>query len=887
MSDRDNNTSNSNESENNWVFSPKTQAREELEDEQTSVRNTKELQTSNIIDNLDIKLLDNEENSSSELSHRFDVNPPTKVSSIKLRFELAIDNSKDWIITQLVLERDQGNFINIAPIFLGLGIWIYFTIAFEPILSVLIATLIVAILAIYKFKSRGALFHSTVITALVLAGMTAAQWQVKRAQMEVPSTQITSKIQGLVLSVDKNTRGSPRYLIRPTYIEKLQGHKLPKRIRLSTLKKYKKFRPGDTISGLTRLSPLSGPAYPGGYDFAFFAWFKGHAMSGFFMGEPNKSDLPIITSKLEKINIVIANLRASVGQRVRAGIKGEPGDLAVALITGDRSGLSRKTQESLRKSGLAHILAISGLHMALVTLTMVWLVRSVLLLIPELSNKYPIKKWAIGIGFLIATFYLFLSGNAIATQRAWIMISIMMLASLLDRPAITIRSVAVAAFIILLLFPASLFSPGFQMSFAAVVALVSIYRIWTKYQQNKMNIRKDRGLILNTIGSTIRYGVGLSFTSLIAGTATAFFAAWHFHRIAPLGFIANLGAMPIVSVLVMPLALASVLLMPYGLESVTLVPLGLAIEAVVWVSEKTNSIPINFNTGIQPKSMLFASLTILGTALLPIGKLRYFSIVPIFIFIFITTQTIQIPHLLIAQDGRTIAAATNLINNDLSNKKNSQQQFNTKKGEGALTLLYPRRNKFVSQIWLKAYSGGIDGGKRNESLAPSKNRTKYCDKEQCKFLLGKTSVYIIYNPKLISNACEHADILAAPRLWYVRCKSRTPKIILKRQDFEKNGSHAIWLSAKGDDNDITNGDKEVIEIEIKTAWHPVKIAPTPTQYVEPNNNPNEDFISNQNSTRRPWLRRYEMQKSTYKKVTKNRKEKTIIQSSDSNSSSSN
>lgn len=864
-------TSHKDEGESNWVFAPVSN--DDVTHKHNANISASSTHTSNL-KNLDEKETYNKETYTSDLAPQFNSQTINIISKLKLRVDLAIANTKDWFVNQLRYERDQGNFFNIAPVFLGIGIWIYFSITVEPIISVLIMTLVAALLAIYKTQTRGTLFHSVVIISLIMCGMIAAQLQVKRAQMQVPLSPITSKIHGLILSVDKNTRGSPRYLIRPTHIKKLKGHALPKRIRISTLKKYRKFKPGETITGLARLSPLSGPAYPGGYDFSFFAWFKGHAMSGFFMGEPTTSKLLITTSMLEKTNLFIANLRAHVGQRVRAGIKGEAGELAVALITGDRSGLSSSTQESLRKSGLAHILAISGLHMALVTLTMVWLVRSILLLIPNLVNNYAIKKWAIGSGFIVATFYLFLSGNAIATQRAWIMISIMMLASLLDRPAITIRSVAVAAFIILLIFPASLFSPGFQMSFAAVVALVSIYRTWTKHQQNKIINRKDKGVILNTLGSAIRYGAGLSFTSLIAGTATAFFAAWHFHRIAPLGFIANLGAMPIVSALVMPLALISVLLMPYGLEGLTLAPLGLSIEAVVWVSEKTNSIPINFSTGIQPKSMFVASILILATALLPVGKLRYLSIIPIISLFLISTLPQFTPHLLIAQDGRTIAAASSLLNKSPINELDLEIQLISKKREGALTLLYPRRNKFVSQIWLKAYSGGINGGTnigvKSPKLKSKRSQTMICDKEQCNFMLANMSVYIIYNPKLIPTACKHADILAAPRLWYVRCKTKNPKLILKRQDFERNGSHAIWLSAIKDNKQNTNSVKDKINIEVKTAWQPVKIAPTPSKYVKA-----DRFLGKSTFNRRPWLQRYETPKSTYKKVVKNEPEKVI------------
>lgn len=129
----------------------------------------------------------------------------------------------------------------------------------------------------------------------------------------------------------------------------------------------------------------------------------------------------------------------------------------------------------MRDSGLAHVLAISGLHMAIMAGIVFWLARALLALIPGLALRYPIKKWAAGIAIGAASFYLALSGASVPTVRSWIMMSIVLIAVTVDRPAITMRNVALAALIILLVAPESLFDPSFQMSFAAVIALVAVY----------------------------------------------------------------------------------------------------------------------------------------------------------------------------------------------------------------------------------------------------------------------------------------------------------------------------------------------------------------------------------------------------------------------------
>lgn len=168
-------------------------------------------------------------------------------------------------------------------------------------------------------------------------------------------------------------------------------------------------------------------------------------------------------------------LRAAVNARTRAALPGGSGEIAAALITGDRGGVSKEVTEAMRDSGLAHILAVSGLHMAIMAGTVFWLARALLALLPGLALRFPIKKWAAVIALGAATFYLALSGAAVPTVRSWIMMSIVLIAVMLDRPALTMRNVALAALVILIAAPESLFDPSFEMSFAAVIALVALY----------------------------------------------------------------------------------------------------------------------------------------------------------------------------------------------------------------------------------------------------------------------------------------------------------------------------------------------------------------------------------------------------------------------------
>ena len=280
-------------------------------------------------------------------------------------------------------ERDTGSLFNFAPVALGLGILTYFTLASEPVAPVVWASALAAAALAWRLESRGAAYLAAVAVALFFIGMGAAQLRTSLTETPLIARQMSAELTGLVLAVDRNARGSPRYLIRPTAIAGLKEDGIPRHIRLSASAGKERFAPGDAIAGKARLMPFSGPAYPGGYDFGFFASFDRLGGTGFFLGAPHRGGV-VAPWAGEKVAIALNRLRLALGARIRAGLAGEPGDVAVALITGDRSGIDKDTADSLRRSGLAHVLAISGLHMALVALAVVWSLRWLLAWFPPL-----------------------------------------------------------------------------------------------------------------------------------------------------------------------------------------------------------------------------------------------------------------------------------------------------------------------------------------------------------------------------------------------------------------------------------------------------------------------------------------------------------------------
>jgi competence protein ComEC len=230
----------------------------------------------------------------------------------------------------------------------------------------------------------------------------------------------------------------------------------------------------------------------------------------------------------------------------------------------------------LRDAGLAHVLAISGLQMAMVGGGIFWLLRALLAAIPALALHYPIKKWA-AVGALAASiFYLTISGAAPSAVRAFVMFATVMLAVLLDRPALTMRSLALAGAILLVLQPEAITDPGFQMSFAAVAGLVAVAE-WES--------RRER---TQPRGALYRYVHGTMMTSLIGSLATLPYALFYFERATHYAVLGNLIAMPVMGLWVMPAAALSVVLMPFGHEAFALDLMGRGIEVMVdlgrWVS---------------------------------------------------------------------------------------------------------------------------------------------------------------------------------------------------------------------------------------------------------------------------------------------------------------
>ena len=254
---------------------------------------------------------------------------------------------------------------------------------------------------------------------------------------------------------------------------------------------------------------------------------------------------------------------------------------------------------ALRDAGLAHVLAISGLHMAVLAGGIFWFVRLILAAFPAVALRLPIKPIAALVALAAAGFYLLVSGASLATQRACIMLALMFLAVMLGRPALSLRNVALAALAILTWTPHAVLDVGFQMSFAAVSGLVAAYEALRGSPDGQSrNDRLQRPSLLaefpRPLSLAIRFIVGIALTTIVASIAVAPLAAYHFHKLAQFSLLGNLLVVPVVTLVVMPLTLLVVLSIPFGLEgyvlSLLLAPIAWSLDTATWVASWPNAV---------------------------------------------------------------------------------------------------------------------------------------------------------------------------------------------------------------------------------------------------------------------------------------------------------
>jgi ComEC/Rec2-related protein len=677
-------------------------------------------------------------------------------------------------------EVEFGHLFLWAPVLFGAGAALWFSAKETPgLTALLIALCLTGAPALLLGSERQVSRALAASLCLLIAGALAADWECRRVTSVLLDSPVTTTIRGRVETREADGSGRWRYRIR---IEETEGPRLkrPPDIVAITGGRSEAIGLGDGIEGRARLAPPSGPALAGLNDFAFDAYFSGIGAQGYFYGAPSAWTPPAAHEPdlLEQAFGWIEPLRLAISARIRAVLPGDVGAFAASMVTDDRRAISRETTEALRLSGLAHIVAISGLNMALAAGLFFVGLRMGLSLSQRIAHLWPVKRIAAAGALVTVTGYYLISGFAVSAERAYVMMAIMLIAAISGRRAISLRNVALSAMIILAMTPSAVLGPGFQMSYAATIALVAGYSSWLKRDRGPSLV--DVMPLLRPIGPVWRFFMGVFATSLIGGFSTALFSAEHFHRLAAWGLLANLLAMPIISFIVMPCGLIALLLMPLGLDWVPLEIMGWGLSWVIGVAHWTASLGGDWVTGRLP-GWFFASSTI-GLCLLALLRSRMrlagLGLCIVSGLALAASPTRTTPRLIIHEGGRLIGLTTpeGIAVNEPKPEAFITDQWRRAlrrdeivKPEVTASLDLPRPSRKAPPADL----GAIRERMREMKAALPENRF-VCEKNG--FCAGRVAeniaVVVISRAAFAGAACDQFEIVVAPvRLGFDACRS--------------------------------------------------------------------------------------------------------------------
>lgn len=540
-----------------------------------------------------------------------------------------------------ILATQRGALLPWAPVFLAIGIGAYFSLQTEPSVM-LLSTLGGLALAGGWIASRLGPVSAPFLWALVLVAAGVALAGARAHQVAGPQIgwRYYGPIEGRIVGIDRSASDAVRIVLDRVVLRDIAPQDTPLRVRLSLHGDQDHLRPwpGQVVITTGHLSVSNGPVEPGSFDFRRHAWFLklgavGYVRSLVLLLRPPDGGQPVFTARMW------------LSARVQDSLPGEVGAFAAAVMAGDRSGMGQDTLEALRVSNLAHLLAISGLHMGLLTGFVFGLFRLILAAVPVVGLRVPAKKLSAALALVVAAGYLALSGGNVATERAFVMVAVVLVAVIFDRRALTLRAVAVAAMIILTLRPEALMGPGFQMSFAATTALVAVFA-WIR----EAGLPRLPGW-LNPVAAVV-------VSSGVAGLATAPLGAAHFNQFAHYGLIANLLSVPLMGALVMPAAVLAVCLLPFGLEGAALWIMGQGLGWILGVAHFVTGLEGARGTIVTPPAVVLPMMA-LGALVVMLwqGWGRIMG-VPVVLAALLIWTGAQRPAILIAGDGGLVGVMT-------------------------------------------------------------------------------------------------------------------------------------------------------------------------------------------------------------------------------------
>lgn len=665
-----------------------------------------------------------------------------------------------------ILQTESRRAVLWLPVLLGVGIWIYFAQDQEP--AVRTGFVWVAFLLALAVGQRfGLWFRLPVIAALsVSLGYGLALWSAHRADVPQIRFPVGETVEGRVLEISRSASGAPRLLLDRLTIYGMEPEWTPERVRLTVLDGEHSMMPipGARIRTYATLMPNGEPVEPGAFDFRRRAYFERLGGVGLVRGAVLLVPTEANGGVGDRLFVWLQRQRDRLSRGLRDALPGRQGAFAAAIIVGDRSGIEEVDAEALRASNLAHLLAISGLHMGILTGLIFSLSRLFLALIPWISLNVSTKKSAAVVALLAGAGYLALSGATVATQRAFIMVAVAFAAVLMDRPALTLRALALAAAIVLAVRPISLLDVGFQMSFAATAALVSGFEYLRSRRQDQE--RPKRGWIGWGVRIVALYVGGVIISSILAGVATAPIAAYHFNRTAPYGLLSNLLALPVMGFVIAPAACMAAVLAPLGIANIALDVMGQGIEQVLRTAHWVSGLPGSVRMIPEAPGPVLALVALGGLWLFVWrGAWRLAGLIPIAVAMVLWARPADRPDILIAPGAALIGIM----------------------GEDGRILDHPTTQGFAAKSWLRR-----DGDTAEQEQAAQRPGLVRGNGE-LRGEVGGWSVHVVWNRKvsdeMLAEFCTARTILIAKHADPVNGAC----IYFGKQELRRSGAVAISI----------------------------------------------------------------------------------------------
>ncbi|MBV1900179.1 MAG: competence protein ComEC family protein [Kordiimonadaceae bacterium] len=609
---------------------------------------------------------------------------------------------------------------------------------------------------------------------IVGIGISQARISFNKNSFAVPKNIVA--VEGKITRLEYRPENLPtRFYIEPSKVG-YSRENLPKSIRVLTRTTVDAgVRAGATVMFAAKLTKPWGPIVPGGYDFARTAFFRGIGAEAIAV-----TPIGLLDGDAKLPAGLIMRTRGSIEEAFLSSLEGQKAAVAIALTVGFRNHLSRETTDNLRKAGLSHLLAISGLHMGLVTVASFFIFELLFAAIPAIALRVMPKKAAVFPTFLIALLYLLLSGASTSTMRAFLMVAVALLAILADRRVVSLRSVALAAGAILLVWPEVVLSVGFQMSFAATAGLVAFYERILAFQRE----RKLAWFPRSRFWKVVFYVVGTGLTSIIAQTAIAPFALYHFQTLSLVGIVSNMLVLPVMSLLVMPLLLVALLSLPLGGLTLFEPILTYCFSYILDVSQMTAHMSYAVLETAVMSDVAFSIATLCFLCFLIIIDWRWsvgaFSLMVVALIF----GKIDPADVLISSSGTVIAH--NMAEGPLG--KMGKAEKVEEGGGGIVKFSGGRAHSYRERSWQRYWN--VNAQNRPEKLA------KQCDRTACAIpLAGKGAIITIRALEAVKPACAAGNIVILPKRYSRYCKGS--RLMLTKEDLENKGPLGLWFAHAG------------------------------------------------------------------------------------------